>query len=157
KGVSVVEEMSDQVRGILFVFLVLLVLFVWSHFFSPPVPAPAQKQTAPVSQAGSSQRVTTSSATSALAKPGDIPVVQASAEKLVTIDSALYSVTVSNRGGLVRSWKLKKYFDDQNPPRPLDLVDPNTAPQLGWPFSVVLSDQQLEAKANSALYEITPD
>ena len=37
------NEMSEQVRGIVFVLLVLVVIFVWSHFFTPPVP-PAQKQ-----------------------------------------------------------------------------------------------------------------
>jgi YidC/Oxa1 family membrane protein insertase len=36
-------------------------------------------------------------------------------------------------------------------------VNTAAAQQLGWPFSLVLSDAQLEAKANSALYEVTPD
>ena len=56
----------------------------------------------------------------------------------------------------MRSWKLKKYFDEQKPPRPLDLVNPDAAQELGWPFSLVLADKQLEAQANSALYEMTP-
>ena len=51
-----------------------------------------------------------------------------------------------NRGGVVQSWKLKKYFDDQKPPQPLDLVNDSVAQQLGWPFSLVLSDPQLEAQ-----------
>ena len=56
-----------------------------------------------------------------------------------------------------RSAKLaaEEIFDDQTPPRPLDLVDPAAAQQLGWPFSLVLPDPQLEAEANSALYEVT--
>ena len=57
----------------------------------------------------------------------------------------------------MRSWKLKNYFDDQKPPHPLDLVDPSASQQLGWPFSLMLSDPQLEAQANSALYQVTPD
>jgi YidC/Oxa1 family membrane protein insertase len=57
---------------------------------------------------------------------------------------------------VVRSWKLKKYSDDQKPAHLLDLVNNSAAQQLGWPFSLVLSDSQLEAKANSALYEVTP-
>ncbi|MGC1673061.1 MAG: membrane protein insertase YidC, partial [Candidatus Acidiferrales bacterium] len=36
----------------------------------------------------------------------------------------------------------------------LDLVNDSVAQELGWPFSVVMADSQLEAKANSGLYEI---
>ena len=43
------NEMSDQVRGIIFVVLVLVVIFAWSHFFTPAVPPP-QKQAQTSSQ-----------------------------------------------------------------------------------------------------------
>jgi YidC/Oxa1 family membrane protein insertase len=82
--------------------------------------------------------------------------IQAAEEKSVVVESPLYLVELSNRGGVVRSWKLKKYSDDQKPAHLLDLVNNSAAQQLGWPFSLVLSDSQLEAKANSALYEVTP-
>jgi YidC/Oxa1 family membrane protein insertase len=154
------NEMSDQVRGIIFVVLVLLVIGVWSHFYSPPVP-PVQKpaQTAP-QQSGSPQAVTTQpamkSAPPAPGPPAKIEAVQASAEKTVVVESTLYRVEISNRGGVVKSWELKKYFDDQSPPRPLDLVNADGSQQLGWPFSLMLSDAQLESQANNALYEVTP-
>ena len=34
------NEMSDQVRAILFVVLVVLITFVWLHFYKPPAPLP---------------------------------------------------------------------------------------------------------------------
>ena len=37
------KEMSDQVRGIVFVLLALVILFAWSHFYKPPVPPPQPK------------------------------------------------------------------------------------------------------------------
>ncbi|MGH9698485.1 MAG: membrane protein insertase YidC [Candidatus Acidiferrales bacterium] len=162
--------MNDQLRAILFVVLALLILFTWSHFVKTPVPSqkPGEAQqhglvapqspattTPPGAVAESAGARTTAALESS--KPVKIPVVQSTAEKSVVIESTLYRVELSNRGGVVRSWQLKKYFDDQTPPRPLDVVDPNSAAQLGWPLSVLLSDAQLEAKANSALYEITPD
>ncbi len=164
------NEMNDQLRAILFVVLALLILFTWSHFVKTPVPSqkPGEAQqhglvapqspattTPPGAVAESAGARTTAALESS--KPVKIPVVQSTAEKSVVIESTLYRVELSNRGGVVRSWQLKKYFDDQTPPRPLDVVDPNSAAQLGWPLSVLLSDAQLEAKANSALYEITPD
>jgi len=158
--------MSDQVRGIIFVLLVLAVLFVWSHFFTPPIPPP-QKQNPAASQsvpgqpaAGSGANITTAgtATTVGVAKQsGNIPVAQASEERILVVDSTLFNVTLSNRGGVVRSWKLKNYLDDQKPSHPLDLVDPNASQQFGWPFSLVLSDPQLEAKANTALYQVIPE
>jgi YidC/Oxa1 family membrane protein insertase len=95
-------------------------------------------------------------APAALAAPAKIEAVQADAEKTIVIESSLYRVEISNRGGVVKSWKLKKYFDDQRPPRPLELVNPDGSQQLGWPFSLMLADSQLESQANNALFEISP-
>jgi YidC/Oxa1 family membrane protein insertase len=154
------DEMSDQVRGIIFVVVVLVVIFLWSHFFSPAVP-PQQKSVQTSSQQ-SAAPPNTSTQASAKALPtqevkaANLAVAAATAENIVAIDSSLYHVELSNRGGVVRSWKLKKYFDDQKPPQPLELVDSDATQHLGWPFSVLLSDSQLESRANAALYEVTP-
>lgn len=92
--------------------------------------------------------------TSASTGAANLPVVQASEEKTVVVQSPLYRVELSNRGGVAKTWQLNKYFNDQTPPRPLDLVNDSAAKQLGYPFSLVLGDPQLEANANSALYQV---
>ena len=151
------SEMSDQVRAIIFVVLVVLITFVWLHFYKPAVttpekPAQAISQTvpsAPPAQAGRG------AALSANPERVTIPIAKAPAERMVTIDSPLYHLELSNRGGVVRSWTLKKYLDDQKPPHPLDLVNTNAAEELGWPFSIELSDAQLESEANAGLYQVT--
>ena len=162
------KEMSDQVRGIVFVVISLLILFAWGHFYKPPVLPPQSnpsQTSAPLnqqaSQQGSAQPGAAGNASSAnAAKPGGTAavanpsVVEASEEKTVVMQSALYRVELSNRGGVVKTWQLNKYFDDQKPPHPLDLVNDSVAQELGWPFSLVLADAQLEAKANSALYQV---
>jgi YidC/Oxa1 family membrane protein insertase len=151
-----VNEMSDQVRAILFVVLVVLITFVWLHFYKPPATTP-QKPAQAVSQSlPAAGRVPEQPAVlSATPARAGVPLIQASAEKIVTIESPLYQIQLSNRGGVVRSWTLKKYFDDQKPPHPLDLVNPSAAEELGWPFSLQLSDLQLESDANTGFYEIT--
>ena len=154
------NELSDQVRAVIFVLLVLVVFFAWSHFFRPPAPPEKRNQpaaeTAPRKPGGiESMPAKDRTADRASAQAMITPVAQASAETTVEVESSLYSVELSNHGGVVRSWKLKKYFDDQKQPHPLDLVDPEAAGQLGWPFSLVLSDPQLEAQANSALYQVS--
>jgi YidC/Oxa1 family membrane protein insertase len=153
--------MSDQTRGVLFVVLVVAITFVWFHFYQPPVPPqkPVQNAaTAPAQSAGPSappQAAASPAAEKGKAKPASIPTIKASAERFVTVESGLYRVELSNNGGVVRSWKLKKYFDDQKTPHPLDLVNPDVSEELGWPFSLMLSDKQLEKQANSALYQVT--
>ena len=163
------KEMSDQVRGIVFVVVSLLILFAWGHFYKPPVPPPQtnpSQTSAPVGQqgvaAGSAQPGAPGN--HLFQRRGEIrrgrrqhtnpSVVEASAEKTVVVQSPLYRVELSNRGGVVKTWQLNKYFDDQKPPHPLDLVNDAVAQQLGWPFSLVLTDPQLETNANSGLYEI---
>ena len=149
------SEMSDQVRAILFVVLVVLITFVWLHFYKPPVAPekPAQSTSQAVSGVSRVQPGT-EAALSATPERVSTPRIEASAEKIITVESPLYHVELSNRGALIRSWTLKRYFDDQKPPRPLDLVNQNAAQELGWPFSLELSDSQLESDANTGLYEV---
>jgi YidC/Oxa1 family membrane protein insertase len=157
-----VNEMSDQIRAVVFVVIALVILFAWGHFYKPPVvPQPQPAQTA-VQEAPSQAPGNTPAGGGTMMRQTDTVAaasairIQAAAEKSMVVESPLYLVELSNRGGVVRSWKLKKYSDDQKPPHLLDLVNNSAAQQLGWPFSLVLSDAQLEAKANSALYEVTP-
>jgi YidC/Oxa1 family membrane protein insertase len=156
-----VNEMGDQIRAVVFVVVALVILFAWGHFYKPVAPPqPAQTTSPPATSqppaktSASAGKATQVSDAVAAASPVK---AEATNEKLVAIESPVYVVEFSNRGGVVRSWRLKKYSDDQKPPHLLDLVNSAAAQQLGWPFSLVLSDAQLEAKANSALYEVTPD
>src|SRR5215469_13909184 len=152
--------MNDQVRAIVFILLALLILFTWGHFFKPPVPqAPdkmaVQKSTEVLPSAQPNTQNLQGTATSEN-KQVSAAAVQAAEEQTVVVESPLYRVELSNRGGVVQSWKLNKYLTDQKPPKPLDLVNADASKQLGWPFSVVLTDKQMEAQANAGLYEVTP-
>jgi YidC/Oxa1 family membrane protein insertase len=159
------NDMSDQTRTIVFILVAVGILFAWSHFFmpTPPPQKPGQavSQTAPaqVPGPGPASRTSTAAgvaAATAPARPVRIPTVEATSEKIIVVESRLYHIELSNRGGVVRDWQLKKYLDEQKPPQPLDLVNPDAAQHLGWPLSLLLSDAQQEAQANSALYEVTP-
>src|SRR6202030_1464421 len=78
--------------------------------------------------------------------------VAAAAEKTTVIESDLYRVELSSRGAVVHSWQLKKYTDDHQPPRTLDVVNAEAARQSGdCPFSLEMGDTQLETAANKGL------
>jgi YidC/Oxa1 family membrane protein insertase len=165
QGVGAVNEMSDQVRGIIFVIVALIILFAFGRLYKPAPVAPAPQtnsaQTSPqatanagASSAAPAQPSPTVAAVNAAKTPVNPGVVQAAREKAFVVTSPLYRVEISNRGGVVKSWKLNKYMDDQQPPQALDLVNSPVAQEFGWPFSVVLSDPTLQASANSGLYQI---
>ena len=68
---------------------------------------------------------------------------QADAETETVIESDLYKITFTNRGGQVKSWILKKYNDDKG--HPLDLVHSVAAPAV-WPSAVAVRVRRESAK-----------
>lgn len=154
------KEMSDQTRAAIFFVIAVAVFLVWSHFFMPATPPPSQSaqknSTAQTAQTTSPSTGQAKSVAPVSTAPVPTPALAAKAENVVAVQSSLYHVELSNRGGVVRSWKLKKYLNDQKPPQPLDLVNQGVSKQIGWPLSLYLNDSTLEDEANSALYKITP-
>lgn len=158
------NDLSDQARGIIFVIIAIAVLFLWMRYISPP-PSPQKANPTNQAVAPAQGKAPTPSESTAGAnaaplhgadeKPGKVEATHAAGEKTIVIDSPLYRVEMSNHGAVVRSWKLKKYLDDQKPPKPLDLVNADSSQQLGWPFSLTLQDSQLESQANDGLYEVS--
>ena len=170
------KELSDQTRAIIAAGLCLIVIIGWSDFFKPPKPpvssAPETTQVAPQvpgaqprTQARTRGRTRARmevrparpaiSAATASGVPAG-PVTMAPAEKTIVVESDLYRVALSNRGAVVRSWLLKKYTDEGNPPHTLDVVSADLAQQSGgWPLSLQLNDPQLESAANQALYVVS--
>src|SRR5579863_3613311 len=152
--------MSTETRTLLAVVLCLFVLGGWALLNKPPQQppvSPAAATTNPVSPPAQGAAPTSATAAKKVAAPAAPATMRAaSAESSVVIESDLYRVEISNRGGVVRSWQLKNFTDDHKPPRTLDLVHPDAAQQSGsWPFSLALDDPQQEASVNNALFEIT--
>jgi YidC/Oxa1 family membrane protein insertase len=145
--------------------LSIIVILLWAKFFAPkpPVQSPqANKPAATAPATTGTQSSGTPRGSGAAATPSASPVVSAvppaaakgdSKERTVVVENDLYRVEFSNRGGVVKSWKLKKYTDDSKPRQVLDLVHAKTSQEVGgWPFAVVLDDQQWENAANGALF-----
>jgi len=168
------KDLSSEMRILIASILSMAVILLWVKFFAPKPPAhlpqpnkPAITAPAANGAAGSASSVASGAAQNAAhgTVPAEnataiaptpavvVPVKVDSQERTIVVEDALYRVEISNRGGVVKSWQLKKYKDDAKPPRVLDVVHPEASAQIGgWPFSVVLDDAQLEAQANSGLY-----
>ncbi|HXJ06203.1 MAG TPA: membrane protein insertase YidC [Candidatus Acidoferrum sp.] len=169
------KELSSELRILIASILSMAVILLWVKFFAPKPPAnlpqPNKPEvTAPAStNAGATSPVTAASSASSNKSSAPLPAGNATAisppsaaamppkadtqERTIIVENALYRVEISNRGGVVKSWLLKKYKDDAKPQRVLDVVHPEAAAEVGgWPFALVFDDQQLESEANSALY-----
>lgn len=170
------KELSSEMRILIASILSMAVILLWVKFFAPKPPAnvPGANKpaiTAPAASTNSTTPSPSASTSPASGKPNapstpgnataiapanaaSLPPMAATDENSIVVENDLYRVEFSNRGGVVKSWQLKKYKDDAKPQKVLDVVHPEAAAQVGgWPFSLVLDDQQREAQANSALYK----
>ena len=115
------KEMSTEARSLLAAVLCLLVIGAWSLIYKPP-PTPVNINPAPAIPAAPAQTVPSASSKAAAHVPTPVAMRAAGEERSIIIESDLYRVEISNRGAVVHSWLLKKFSDDNKPPRTLDLV-----------------------------------
>src|SRR5882757_5446477 len=148
------------------------VILLWTRFFSPKPPVlPPQAnrpaQTAPATPGTATSPSSTNSGaalpkgtasgiSAAPATPVNVKPRSEEVERTIVVENDLYRVEFSNRGAVVKSWQLKKYLDDSKPQRVLDVVHAEAAQQSGgWPFALVMDDEQLQAAANGGLYQVS--
>src|SRR6266571_8022447 len=161
------DKFTPELRILVASLLSFAVIILWAKFFGPKPPvqppqsnrpavtAPAAPGAATPVPANPSQAPAIASAL-APAAAASVAVKRASQERTIVVENSLYRVEISNSGAVVRSWQLKNYKDDAKPQRVLDVVHPDASQQTGgWPFSVVLDDEQLQNAANGGLYQIS--
>jgi len=138
-----------------FVFMLLAQPLLKKYF---PTPPPPQKtaQTEQTSPAPPATKPPSSAASVGAATSAPAVTKQAAAETETVIESDLYRVTFTNRGGQVKSWILKKFDNDAESGK-LDLVNPSAAAQYGYPLSLWAYDEELRGRLNSALYVAKQD
>jgi YidC/Oxa1 family membrane protein insertase len=162
--------MSGEVRMVLAFLLMGMILVVtpWAYRklgITPPQPTPAQSK-ASLPKTSSPPLPTTAGGTpvhladqpdagKSAAEPAPAPI-SAAAEQEQVIDTALYHVVFSNRGGVVKSWTLKNYKDSVG--KPLELVNRPGADRVGFPFSLDFraDGKQPSTDLNQALWVAHP-
>lgn len=161
------DKFTPELRILVASLLSFGVIILWAKFFGPKPPVqPTQTnrpaQTAPATPgpaslpAANPSHATAVPATIAPATAASVTVKNDSQERTVVVENSLYRVEISNHGAVVKSWQLKHYKDDAKPQRVLDVVHPDASQQTGgWPFSVVLDDEQLQNAANDGLYQLS--
>jgi YidC/Oxa1 family membrane protein insertase len=164
------KGLRPELRILVASLLSMAVIVAWAKFFAPKAPTPTPQTNKPAASAPAVAGQPPSSTTPNVTAPGGTPAATSvapsavasaavksdSQERTVVVENNLYRVEFSNRGGVVKSWQLKKYKDDAKPPRVLDVVHPEASQELnGWPLSVSLSDPNLDQTAAGGLFQVT--
>src|SRR5713101_4826059 len=163
------DKFTPELRILVASLLSFGVIILWARFFGPKAPilppqANRPAQSAPAtpgpatSPAANASQANAAPATMAPAPAVSVAVKSDSQERTIVVENTLYRVEISNRGAVVKSWQLKNYKDDAKPQRVLDVVHPDASQQTGgWPFSLILDDEQLQNAANGGLYQVSSD
>ena len=134
--------------------LMMLVLLASQYLFKP---APGPKPVAPPVTAKTAEHLTqkpTAVTPQPVAGSPAKGAVASSAEVQTDIDTNLYHIQFTNRGGVIKSWVLKKFQDNQG--KPLELVNQD-AKDTPLPFSIQPRSGQLSVDPNQVLYKATPE
>jgi YidC/Oxa1 family membrane protein insertase len=144
-------------RFFLAILLSFVVLYIYQAMF---VPAPAQPPASTPSASPPAQQAGTPSAsvqknTEAMPAAPEVPVDGEQQEREIVVDTTTVQAVLTNRGGRVLRWRLKR-FQDQNG-NPVDLVPTDVPPDQPRPFSLTVNDPALTQRMNNALYRVTGD
>jgi YidC/Oxa1 family membrane protein insertase len=160
------DKFTPELRILAASLLSFGVIILWARFFGPKPPVHPPQASRPAESAPATPGTATApaanpppatAAQTTMAPAAAIVAAKSDAqERAIVVENSLYRVEISNRGAVVKSWQLKNYKDDAKPQRVLDVVHPDASQQTGgWPFSVVLDDEQLQNAANSGLYQLS--
>jgi YidC/Oxa1 family membrane protein insertase len=158
-------------RRVLFaIFLSFLVLYVYQALVVKPVPKrPVSPETPPTQgpvPAAAEPRAASSSPAEAVSpqrqRPGGaIPVVSDAAERDISVETRDIFAVFTNRGGRLKSWRLKHYKNPKGEPQELIESGLSVAAPAGTverqplPFSLKTPDGALTATLNESLYAVT--
>jgi len=82
---------------------------------------------------------------------GEKPI-EADAASVVTVKNALYEASVSNVGGVLKSFRLadKQYLDGKG--KPTELIDPYAGEKVGFPLAISTADPALDIVLSQAKF-----
>jgi YidC/Oxa1 family membrane protein insertase len=144
--------MDTRRMVMVFAFTFIMMMVAQQFLFKNNKPSPSAQEAAKQQQQQVAQPAQPSSAPTVASTPqkSAASVKQATAETETIVENDLYKITFTNRGGLVKSWILKKYKDEKG--NPLELVHTQAAAEWGYPLSFWTWDNDLKTKLNSAMY-----
>jgi len=136
-------------KRILIAFLLSFAVLYASRFLLP-TPPPPEKPATNVEPPVVPPTPATNSVPSASTKGESI---EASSEKTEVIETAIFRAEVSNVGGVLKSFRLKRFPDAAG--KPTELIDPWAGRQVGFPLAISTGDAALDKLLAEARFQST--
>jgi YidC/Oxa1 family membrane protein insertase len=151
-------------RVLLAVVLSFVVLYGYQALFPPPAPprrptpaASTSPSPQPAPAVSGEQRSQTPQKAEAPPVEAKAPTPEALVHGIAEIDIPIHSADVeavfSNRGGVLKHWRLKRYLDSSG--KPLDLVPTAAPPDKLKPFALSVGDPAIDDTLAKALFKFT--
>lgn len=139
-------------RVLLAIILSFVVLYGYQAMFPPPKPQPKSAPGTAAGEPSADASKTAAPAPEAAPAPAAAAAVVADTEEHdVTFENSSVSAIFSSRGGVLKSWRLKKYQNAER--QPLELV-PHAVPAGSTrPFSLSVQDPAVTTTLNHALFK----
>jgi YidC/Oxa1 family membrane protein insertase len=141
-------------KRILIAFLLSFAVLYGTRFLYPPPPAPDTPATKEETAAPPAPTMPAVSPQAAVAVSAE-ETIQAETEKIDEIDTPLYHAAISNVGGVLRSFQLKKFLDAAG--KPTELIDSFAGHQVGFPLALSTGDAALDKQLAEAKYASTAE
>jgi YidC/Oxa1 family membrane protein insertase len=147
-------------RVLIAIFLSFLVLYVYQTYVVKPVPKTVKTATTEAQNGAGvplspESGATSPSTPSTQPPPADVPAAAAlvgdSSERDIRLETRDVVAVFTNRGARLKSWRLKKYLDQQRQPQELVEHELSTHP---LPFTLASGDERLDRTLNGALYSV---
>lgn len=144
-------------RVLLAIFLSFLILYVYQALVVKPVPKPAPGAPSPVSNAGRDSPAPAAPAANPWLTQAPPPptsttpaLVAAATERDIRVETRDVIAVFTNRGARLKSWRLKRYLDQDRSPQ--ELIEKETSQPL--PFTLRMASEAATATLNGALYTV---
>src|SRR5262245_15508302 len=150
-------------RVLLAVALSFIVLYAYQAMFPPPKPSPAGgPSSAPSASPSATEQpsarkaheATPPAMADAPSTPLPAPRAADSVERDIVVDNPGVHAVFSSRGGVLKSWTLKRYKDTKG--APLDLI-PQIVKGALRPFSLMTEDGPMSTTMRTALFKPSAD
>jgi YidC/Oxa1 family membrane protein insertase len=146
-------------KRLLYAFaLSFLIIMGWRYFLEKTAPPLPPKPASVMVEKESAAKKAESPGIPAPVVPLSAPIAsaekkQAEAEQFFEIETDLYQIKVSNRGGVIHSWILKNYSDSNR--KPLELINSRSALTIGFPLELKIpGNEAATTQINKALFQI---
>ncbi len=146
-------------RVLLAVVLSFIVLYGYQALFPPPRPqAPPPGTTQPQTAPGNTELekpALTGATPLPTPTPVSKPLVADANEREIIVENDAVRAVFSTRGGVLESWRLKRYSGDDG--TPLDLIPDEVPATVPRPFTLTVEDPATNAMLAGALYKPSTD